>query len=114
MSSYLPGQGDIVWIDLNPQTGHKQAGRRPAVIVSNRDTHSVLNQRAMVCPITNTNKGSPFQPKLDDRTKTKGVIQCDQARFVDVAARKAEYIEKLPGDILDEAVDIVFGMIEVL
>jgi len=28
-------QGDIIWLDFDPQTGHEQRGRRPALVVSN-------------------------------------------------------------------------------
>lgn len=31
--SYIPERGDIVWINFNPQKGHEQAGRRPAIII---------------------------------------------------------------------------------
>ena len=35
--SYIPDQGDICWITLNPQSGHEQNGRRPALVVSNKE-----------------------------------------------------------------------------
>ncbi len=31
---YVSDRGDIVWIQLNPQAGHGQAGERPAIVVS--------------------------------------------------------------------------------
>ena len=34
MVDYTPEQGDIVWLTLNPQKGHEQSGRRPAVVLS--------------------------------------------------------------------------------
>jgi mRNA interferase MazF len=111
---YEPRQGDIVWIDFNPQAGHEQAGRRPAVVVSNSQTQRMLNSCAMVCPVTGTDKGYPFQPPLDERTATRGVVMCDQAKFVDLAARYPAYIERLPQDILEEVIDILYGMIEPL
>lgn len=114
MSAYSAQQGDIVWICFDQQTGHEQKGRRPAVIVSNETANSLLNTRAIVCPISSTNKSIPIQPMLDTRTKTQGVVLCDQVRTVDLAARKAEYIEVIPEDLLLEIIDIVFGLIEVL
>jgi mRNA interferase MazF len=110
--AYSAKQGDIIWINLNPRTGHEQAGQRPAVVVSNNTANATFNGRAMVCPITNTNRGFPFQPELDRNTKTQGVILCDQARFVDLYARNATYIEPLPANILDEVIDIIYGIIE--
>ena len=99
-------QGDIIVMDFNPQQGHEQSGRRPAVILSN----NILNQHsamAMVCPITNTNKKHPFHIELDERTKTTGVILCDQAKMLDINARNAEFKEKCPNEIWEEAVDLV-------
>jgi mRNA interferase MazF len=31
---YVPERGDIVWINLNPEAGHEQAGHRPALVLS--------------------------------------------------------------------------------
>jgi mRNA interferase MazF len=67
----------------------------------------------MVCPITNTNRGIPIQPVLDGRTKTTGVILCDQTKILDIEARGVEYIEKLPEDILREVIDIIYSLIEI-
>ena len=49
---------------------------------------------------------------LDKRTKSTGVILCDQARTLDIKARNYEFIEAVPEDILFEAVDIIDGFIE--
>ena len=114
MSAYNPRQGDIIWLNFDPQAGHEQRGRRPAVVISNSDANRILHTRAVVCPITNPNKGIPVQPALDSRTKTQGVVLCDQVRAVDHVARKAEYVEQLPKDLLEEIVDIVYGLIEVV
>jgi mRNA interferase MazF len=113
-SSYIPKQGDIVWLDFDPRAGHEQQGRRPAVIVSNNDVNGFLNKRAMVCPITSTNKGYPFQPPLDSRTGTQGAVLCDQAMFLDLDARHAGYIETIPDDTLREIIDILVGFVEMV
>jgi len=31
---YIPDRGDIVMIDFNPSLGHKQKGKRPALILT--------------------------------------------------------------------------------
>jgi mRNA interferase MazF len=61
----------------------------------------------------NRNKDYPFHIKLDGRTKTTGVILCDQVRTLDINVRNYEYIEKLPNDILLEVIDIINGFIEI-
>ncbi|GBU22903.1 hypothetical protein R80B4_02816 [Fibrobacteres bacterium R8-0-B4] len=104
-------QGFLVWLDFDPQIGHEQKGRRPALVVSN-DTFNDFSKMAIVCPITNTNKDYPFHVKLDERTKTTGVILSDQVKTVDISARNYEFIEKVPDDILLEVIDIINGFIE--
>lgn len=106
-------QGDIIYIDLDPQAGHEQMGRRPAVVISN-NIYNNLSSLLMLCPITNTNKNHPFHVTLDKRTKTTGVVLCDQAKMLDVSARNASFAETIPSDILEEIVDIVYSFIEII
>ena len=113
MKKYKAKQGDVIWLEFNPGAGHEQSGRRPAVVISNSVANEFLNKRAIVCPISSTNKNYPIQPILDDSMKTKGVVLCDQVMAVDLQARHAEFIENLPNQILQEIVDIVYGMIEI-
>ena len=103
-------QGSIIWLDFDPQIGYEQKGRRPALVVSNH-TFNSFSKMAVVCPITNTDKNHPFHVKLRE-TKTTGLILCDQARTLYINARKYEYIENIPEDILLEVIDIIFGFIE--
>lgn len=109
--SYIPEQGDIVFLGFDPQAGHEQKGRRPALVVSN-NTFNRFTNMAIVCPITNTNRGFPLHVSLDGRTKTTGAIMCEQVKSLDIAARKAVFIEQAPKDVLEEAVDIMIGFVE--
>lgn len=111
--SYMPEQGDIVFLEFDPQAGHEQKGRRPAFVVSN-NTFNRFTNLAIVCPITNTDKGFPLHVPLDGRTKTTGVIMCEQAKSLDISARKAVFVERAPKDILEEVIDIMIGFIETL
>ena len=104
-------QGDIVYMDFDAQAGHEQRGRRPALVVSS-DLFNRVNSLTMVCPITHTDRGSPFHIRLDDRTRTDGVVMCDQVRMLDLNSRRAAFEEKAPDDVLAEAVDIIRGIIE--
>ena len=104
-------QGDIIKIDLNPQSGHEQAGSRPAVVISN-DFFIHKSKLAIICPITNTDKDFPLHVKLDDRTKTTGVILCEHVRSLDVESRTYKFIEGLPEDILTNVINIVYAQIE--
>lgn len=104
-------QGDIVYLDFDPQSGHEQKGRRPALVISN-NLFNRVSSLTMVCPITHTDRGHPFHLRLDERTRTDGVILCDQARMLDLNSRHASFVERAPEDISSEAVDMVIGFLE--
>ncbi|MCL1878078.1 MAG: type II toxin-antitoxin system PemK/MazF family toxin [Defluviitaleaceae bacterium] len=107
-------QGDIIRLNFNPQAGHEQSGRRPALVISNEDFSRITRTAAMVCPITRTNKRLPFHISLDERTNTAGMILCDQAKIMDIHARNYEFIEQAPPDIVLEVIDTVRSFIEIL
>jgi mRNA interferase MazF len=111
--SYKARQGDIIWITFDPQAGHEQKGRRPAIVVSNNTFNDFTRVAAMVCPIINTNREIEIQVKLGGNTKTSGVIMCDQAKILDMQKRNAEFIEKAPDSIIFEVVDIISGFVEI-
>lgn len=101
-------QGDIIKVDLSPTVGHEQSGYRPVVVVSN---DFVMKQTNMVyiAPITNTIRHFPLHVELDDRTKTKGEILCEQIKAVDLSARKFTSVEHIPDDILKRILDRIIG-----
>lgn len=109
--AYIPEQGDIILIEFDPQIGREQKGRRPAFVVSN-NTFNQFTKLAIVCPITNTNRGFPLHVSLDNRTRTTGVIMCDQVKSLDVSARGSAFVEKVPEDILNEVIDIIISSVE--
>lgn len=90
-----PGRGDVVWISLNPQAGHEQAGRRPALVVSPASYNGKVGL-AVFCPITSQIKGYPFEVAIPAGLKVSGVVLSDQVKSLDWRARKAEFICKLP------------------
>ncbi|MFH1486254.1 MAG: type II toxin-antitoxin system PemK/MazF family toxin, partial [Chloroflexota bacterium] len=49
---YIPERGDTIWITLNPQAGHEQSGRRPAVVLSPKPYNAKVGL-AILCPVTN-------------------------------------------------------------
>lgn len=104
-------QGDIVYLDFDPQAGHEQKGRRPALVVSN-NLFNRVSSLTMVCPITHTDRGHPFHIRLDARTKTDGVVLCDQARMLDLTSRRAIFEEKAPAELVAEAADLIIGFVE--
>ena len=110
--SYIPNQGDIIYLNFNPQAGHEQRGRRPALVVSNH-TYNRVTKMALVCPITNTKRNFPLHVPLDLSTKTTGLIMCEQVKALDITIREAEFEEKAPDNIMQEVFDILYGIIEI-
>jgi len=105
-TAYVPQRGDAVWITLNPQVGHEQAGRRPAVVL----TPSIYNSKvglAVLCPITNQIKGYPFEVLIPGGLPVSGAILADQVKNLDWRARKAELICTLPGEAMHEVLQKV-------
>lgn len=98
MPRYVPNRSDIIWLDFNPQVGHEQAGKRPAIVLSpkeyNRKTGLII-----ACPMTRKIKGYPFEVNVVGN-KIQGVVLSDQVKSLDWKVRNAKFIEK--------AKDVVF------
>lgn len=101
-ASYIPERGDAVWITLDPQVGHVQAGRRPALVLS----PSAYNGRvglALFCPITSQVKGYPFEVPLPAGLPVTGVVGADQVKSLDWRARKVARIGAVPQEVVAQA-----------
>ena len=98
---YVPQRGDLIWITLNPQAGHEQAGRRPAVVLS-PDAYNGKVGLAILCPITNQIKSYPFEVLLPAGLPVTGAILSDQVKSLDWRARNAELICTLPSRTMSE------------
>lgn len=94
----------MIWIDLNPQSGHEQSGRRPALVVSPESYNGKVGL-AILCPITSQVKGYPFEVAIPEGLPVEGVILADQVKSLDWQARRAELICKLPGETVVEVLD---------
>lgn len=101
--SYAPRCGDAIWVTLDPQIGHEQAGRRPAIVISASDYNRKVGL-AVICPITNRKKGYPFEVEIPPGHKVAGVILADQMKSIDWQQRKAEFLCKLPQSVFDEVI----------
>lgn len=98
---YEPERGDLVWITLNPQAGHEQAGRRPAVILSPRAYNARVGL-ALMCPITSQVKGYPFEVLIPAGLPVAGAVLADQIKSLDWRARRADRIGSLPRTVVDD------------
>lgn len=96
-----PDRGDLVWLDLDPQAGREQAGRRPALVMSPRAYHQRVPY-AIVCPITSQVKGYPFEVLLPAGAAVAGAVLADQVKSVDRHARRIEVAGQAPESVVAE------------
>ena len=101
MSNYIPQRGDVVWINMHPQVGHEQAGRRPAIVLSPRSYNDKVGL-ALFCPVTNQIKGYPFEVIIPSGVKVTGAILSDQVKSLDWKIRNTEYYTKVPETVVLE------------
>ena len=100
-SGYIPDEGDIVWINLDPQAGHEQKGRRPALVITPKEYNKI--GLMIACPITNQIKGYPFEINLNGyNVITTGAILVDHLKSVDWHERKAMFKEKTNTELIKQ------------
>jgi len=105
---FVPERGDVVWLEFDPQAGHEQARRRPALVLSPR----AYNQRvglALVCPVTSQIKGYPFEVAVpaESGAPLVGVVLADQIKSLDWRARQAALIARVPESTVSEVVGLL-------
>lgn len=98
---YVPDAGDLVWLGFDPQAGHEQRGRRPALILSPR-AYNAKARLAIACPITTHAKGYPFEVALPVDGKVTGVVLSDHVKSLDWNARRVEFAETAPVDVVTD------------
>lgn len=108
--SYVPERGDIIWMSLDPSAGYEQRKRRPVLVTSIKRFNSKLGL-CWIVPITSTTGKSAFETDLRD-CKTKGVAMCHQLRSLDFRARKSEFIEAAPAEVVEQILAKLRAVIE--
>jgi mRNA interferase MazF len=106
MKSYIPRKGDFVSVTFDPQSGHEQRGRRPALVVSN----TLFNERtglAIVCPLTKTDRGFPFHVAVENDPRLTGFVMVEQVKSIDFRSRRAERIARAPNALLEEVLALL-------
>jgi len=110
VKSYVPGRGDIAWLDFSPHLGHEQAGRRPALVLTEQRYNAASGQ-AVVCPISSKEKGHLFEVRLPAELRTAGVVIADQVHSFAWTERGAEYRETVPSETLDDVLTRVAALL---
>ena len=95
---YIPDRGDLVWVNFNPQKGHEQANRRPAIVLTPQ-TYNKKTSLAIVCPLTSHVKGYPFEVRIPPGLPVGGVVLADQVKSLDWRVRKAKRIGAAPPEV---------------
>jgi len=108
--TYVPQCGDAVWITLNSQAGHEQAGRRPAVVLS-PESYNSKTGLAILCPITNQIKGYPFEVLVPVGLPVAGAILSDHVKSLDWRARNAELLCTLPTETVSEVLQKLVALL---
>jgi len=106
MAVYFPQQGEIITITLDPQSGHEQKGRRPALVVS-KDLFNRNTGLAIVCPLTKTERGFPFHVPVPENSSLTGFIMVEQVKSVDFRTRRAKRIEQVSDELLSNVLSIL-------
>jgi mRNA interferase MazF len=97
----VPDRGQIIWLSFTPQSGHEQAGRRPALVASPRAYNGKVGL-LLACPITHRSKGYPFEVALPGGLPVSGVVLSDQLRSLDWRVRNAAFICDAPVEVVKE------------
>jgi len=89
---------------FDPQRGHEQAGRRPALVLSPAAYNGVAGL-LLCCPITSKSKGWRFEVELPAGGKIQGYVLSDQVKSFDWRERGAEWIERVSEPTIDAVLE---------
>jgi len=101
MPRYIPRKGDFLTLSFDPQAGHEQKGRRPALVIIN-DLFNQHTGLAVVCPVTNTDRGYPFHLRVPGEASLTGFVMVEQVKSVDYVMRRASFVEQAPIEFVDD------------
>jgi mRNA interferase MazF len=100
MARFTPDSGEIIWIEFDPQAGREQAGRRPALVISEA-AYNARTGLAVCCPITRTIRNHPFEV-LVDIDGIPSAILSDHLKSIDIEARYAKRLSRVDFQTLAE------------
>lgn len=109
--AYVPKRGDVIWLMFDPQAGHEQSERRPALVIS-PEAYNARTRLCLACPITSRVKGYPFEVAIPEGLSVAGVVLADQVKSLDWHARSAEYLCTLPFAITEDVMAKLLLLLE--
>jgi len=109
---YVPDVGDLILLDLTPQTGLELAERGRAVVLSPR-SYNEKTGLAVVCPVTSLVNGYPFEVSLPPGSRIRGAILSDHLKNLDWRQRGAQKAGKISQSILEQVRARVAALLEI-
>lgn len=106
MAAYIPRRGDFVALTFDPQSGHEQRVRRPALVVSN-DLFNEHTGLCIACPITNARRDYPFHVSIPAGQRVTGVVMVEQVESIDFGSRDVRRVGSAPEPVLEEVLSIL-------
>jgi mRNA interferase ChpB len=107
-------RGDVVSVPLEPAMGHEQRGTRPALVLTGKDFNRLGD--VLVAPITQGGDYARYAGFAATLTgtgcKTQGVALVNKVRMLDLSARKARKVERVPQEVIDDAIARLVGLLD--
>lgn len=105
MKTYIPEQGDLIWLDYGGNDGTSERQCRPAFVLSQK-VFNEHTQIAIIAPITKTIRKIKLEVVLPDEVNTSGAILVYQLKSVDFIHRNATFIEAAPAELIKQVLMI--------
>lgn len=105
---WAPDRGEFLFANLNTQDreGHGQLGWRPVIVLTPR-IFNIKFGLAVVCPVTRSGKGYPFEITIPPGNKVQGFVLADPIRTIDGRSRRVEPAGKAPVEVLERVLVVV-------
>lgn len=107
-------RGDVVSVPLDPVVGHEQRGTRPALVLTSKDFNKLGD--VLVAPITQGGDFARYAGFAVTLTgtgcKTQGVALVNKIRMMDLAARGAKRIERVPAVVVEDALARISSLLD--
>ena len=102
-SEYIPQSGDIILLDEERRETSNQTNRIPGLVISPKEYNGKTGM-AILCLISERIENYPFEVKIPVNPKISGVVLSDRIRTIAWRQRNAEFLLKLPNEILKKVI----------
>jgi len=98
---YVPLRGEVVRVPLSVRHARRPRGSRLFLVLSPQAYNSRVGL-ALLCPISPSVKGYPFEVPVPPDLPVGGAVLADQVESCDWRSRRAEPVCALPPAVVDE------------